>query len=104
MTAGEQFAFFTLSLRLPPLYVLDDMTMAEADVLLTHSYLATRDDWERTRLQMWATVQPHSKKSLKADDMLHFPWDNSKKVTTISNEDVARLKERAKKIEQQWQK
>jgi len=46
-----------------------------------NSYQETlmRDRWEQTRAIVQGCVAPHSKKKLKAQDILPFPWDNEKK-------------------------
>ncbi len=31
--------------------------------------------WERTRMQCLCSLQPYSKKQLKAQDVMQFPWD-----------------------------
>jgi len=35
-----------------------------------------REGWEQTRTLMIATLMPHSKKKLKAEDVLPLPWDS----------------------------
>lgn len=35
----------------------------------------SREMWERTRMQCLCTLQPYSKKQLKARDIIQFPWD-----------------------------
>ena len=34
-----------------------------------------RGRWERARMQCLCTLQPYSKKQLKAEDIMQFPWD-----------------------------
>ena len=35
-----------------------------------------RNGWEQTRTLMMSVLMPHTKKKLKATDVLPFPWDN----------------------------
>ena len=60
-----------------------------------------KESWEQTRFMGYITAQVNSTKQLKIKDIMSFPWDvndvnDGNKNTTISNEDVARLKEKAK--------
>ena len=48
---------------------------------------------------MYVVAQVNSKKHLKLQDIMHFPWDSERVNTTISDEDIKRLKEKAKRIE-----
>lgn len=59
-----------------------------------------REGWEQTRMLMVASLVPHSKKKLKPQDVLPFPWDNKKSKNNIRiatpeeiKKDVARHKE-----------
>nr|DAX54340.1 MAG TPA: hypothetical protein [Caudoviricetes sp.] len=66
-----------------------------------------RPEWERTRFQSYCNIQKSSSKKLKPTDILQFPWENEDNNTDqispnseLSNEDIKRLKERAKIISQ----
>lgn len=40
--------------------------------------MRTRDErsrWERTRMQCLCALQPYSKRTLRAQDVMRFPWD-----------------------------
>jgi hypothetical protein len=51
---------------------------------------------------MYVIAQVNSRKHLKLSDILQFPWDSeaTSVKTTISTEDVERLRKKAKIIEQ----
>lgn len=36
-------------------------------------------DWERTRMICLCSLLPHSKKKIKATDVMKFPWDKQEK-------------------------
>lgn len=81
---------------LSPSYVLDEMQFYEIKPLITKAYLKDKESWEQTRLLGYILAQSNSKKKLKPTDILKFPWDEEKKGdTSISNEDVERLKAKA---------
>ena len=58
--------------------------------------------WERTRLESLCTLQPHSKKKLKASDVMEFRWDKDsekaveKKRAAVSDEEIAERYAQAK--------
>lgn len=95
------FAIFVLKFRLPPLYVLDEMTMFEFEKLLEYSFYAHQDEWEQCRFNSYINIQMNSKKKLKPQDILPFTWDNNtKRGTIVSEKDKNRLREFAKKQEE----
>ena len=61
-----------------------------------------KDAWERLRIQIYSNVQMNTKKKLKPEDILKFPWEQEDKPkdTSISNEDISRLREKAQQISQ----
>ena len=63
---------------------------------MDYDYLAYKDCWEQSRLVAYT----NSTKRLKLTDILKFHWDDEEAVTSISNEDVARLRDKAKQYEQ----
>lgn len=67
---------------------------------MDYDYLAYKDGWEQTRLVAYMIAQTNSAKRLKLTDILKFHWDDEEAVTSISNEDVARLRDKAKQYEQ----
>lgn len=42
--------------------------------------LAEQSLWERTRMECLYMLQPYSKKTLKASDVMTFPWDKKEPV------------------------
>ena len=71
------------------------------DIYNTLQY-ADASQWEQTRWLMYVIAQVNSRKHLKLSDILQFPWDSeaTSVKTTISTEDVERLRKKAKIIEQ----
>ncbi len=59
-----------------------------------------RDSWEQTRTLMVASLMPHSKKKLKAKDILPLPWDDikSKNIKIATPEQIAKDVAKHKKI------
>lgn len=68
---------------------------------MEYEYYAHKDGWEQARLVAYLIAQTNSTKQLKVTDILKFAWD-SDTDTSISNEDVDRLKEKALLFEQQF--
>mgnify|MGYP001009477014 CR=1 FL=1 len=70
------------------------------DIIESLPYL-DRNLWETCRLNAYITAQVNSTKKLSMQDIIKFSWDtesNDKGSIEISNEDIKRLKEKAKKI------
>ena len=73
------------------------MQMYELEPLISNIHKKNKESWEQTRLLAYITAQVNSTKKLKPTDIISFSWDeDSTGETTISNEDVQRLKEKAK--------
>lgn len=74
--------------------------MYELDYLLSSINYSYREEYEIMRFQSYITAQTQSTKKLKPTDIISFNWDkqNEEKVTTISNEDINRLREKANKM------
>lgn len=72
--------------------------MYEVKALMDYSYYSHKDEWEQTRFISYVIAQVNSQKKLKMEDIVSFDWDENKKVhiTSISNEDIERLKNKAK--------
>jgi hypothetical protein len=97
LTTKEIYSLLVLEGGLSPDYVLDKMQMYELEALISCLYQKNRESWEQTRLLAYILAQVNSTKKLKPSDILSFVWDNENKGnTSISNEDVKRLKEKAK--------
>lgn len=76
--------------------------MQEWEIYEFYSMLQYADtaQWEQTRWLMYVVAQVNSRKQLKLTDILKFPWEEASiiKDTSISNEDIKRLKEKAEQI------
>lgn len=72
------------------------MQMYEIEPLISNIYKRNKENWEQTRLLAYITAQVNSTKKLKPTDIISFYWDNETGDTAISNEDVERLKNKAK--------
>ena len=66
---------------------------------MEYEYLSYKDSWEQSRLIAYMIAQTNSTKRLKLTDILKFQWEKGDADTAISNEDVARLREKAKQYE-----
>jgi hypothetical protein len=55
-----------------------------------------RTAWERTRMMCLCMLQPHSKKKMKARDVMEFPWEKkeTKPQKQLSPEEYERVKRR----------
>ena len=61
-----------------------------------------REAWEQTRLLGFIIAQSNSTKTLKQTDILRFPWDEEeKKDTSVPDEEMQRLRAKAKEVESQ---
>lgn len=74
--------------------------MYEVKAIMDYEYFAYKDSWEQSRLVAYMIAQTNSTKELKVTDILKFHWEKEEADTSISNEDVARLREKAKQYEQ----
>lgn len=76
------------------------MQMYEVRAILKYKYLANKDSWEQARLISYLIAQTNSRKKLKLTDITKFYWedesDESTSDTSMSNADLARLREKAK--------
>ena len=61
-----------------------------------------REAWEQTRLLAFIIAQSNSTRTLKQTDILRFPWDEEeKKDTSVTDEEMQRLRAKAKEVESQ---
>ena len=78
------------------------MSFIEVESFLDGLNRRTRESWEQTRLLGYIIAQSNSTKTLKQTDILRFPWDEEeKKDTSVTNEDMKRLRAKAKALESQ---
>ena len=76
------------------------MEVYEINAAMKYNYYAHKDSWEQTRLLAYITAQVNSTKKIKLSDILDFYWENDIEPidTSISNDDVKRLREKAKQF------
>lgn len=76
------------------------MEVYEINAAMKYNYYAHKDSWEQTRLLAYITAQVNSTKKIKLSDILDFYWENDIQPidTSISNDDVKRLREKAKQF------
>lgn len=79
-------------------YFLDEMKDYEVSSIIENIPYLDINEWERHRFQIYSSVQMNSKKQLSPTDIMKFKWDNEKKDTEISNDDIERLKKRSEQI------
>ena len=73
--------------------------MYEVQPLITSMHLKHRDSWEQSRMIAYIIAQVNSRKKLNPTDIIKFTWDNEEemnKETSMSNEDLERLRKKAK--------
>lgn len=70
--------------------------MYELEPLLTNLHKRNKESWEQTRQITYVIAQTNSSKKLKPTDIMKFVWDDEDSDTSISNEDIKRLKDKAK--------
>lgn len=81
------------------------MTFGEVEAFLTGFNRRNRETWEQTRVIGYIIAQANSTKKLEQNDILRFPWDNeseTKKDTQVSDEEMLRLREKAKQVAQNF--
>ncbi len=85
-------------MHLPPQYVLDEMEMFEVQALMKYEYYSRADIWETARLIAYMVAQVNSKRRLNFSDITQFYWEKEAEEhdTSISKEDVERLRNKAK--------
>lgn len=80
-------------------YFLDVMQPYELNALLENIEYSVKTSWEQTRFQSYVQAQSFSTKKMKMTDLITFGWDKEvTKDTSISNEDIERLKNKAQQI------
>lgn len=71
--------------------------MYELEPLISNIHKKNKESWEQARLVSYMIAQCNSSKKLKPSDIIQFCWDKDDIASTsISNEDIKRLKEKAK--------
>jgi hypothetical protein len=97
LTTKEIYSALVIEGGLDPEYVLDKMQMYELEPLISNLHRKDRNSWEQARMIAYVIAQCNSTKKLKPTDIMQFTWDSDTiGETSISNEDIKRLKEKAK--------
>lgn len=97
LTTKEIYSALVIEGGLDPEYVLDKMQMYELEPLISNLHRKDRNSWEQARMIAYVIAQCNSTKKLKPTDIMQFTWDSDTTgETSISNEDIKRLKEKAK--------
>ena len=80
---------------------MDKMEFYEVKAVMEYSYYSYKDSWEQARLISYLIAQTNTTKQLKLSDILEFHWDEetAKADTSLSNEDVERLRQKAQQYE-----
>ena len=85
---------------LPIPYFLDECTLWEIDNIIDNLPYTDRNMWEGQRLVTYTIAKANFKNVNKMTDFIPFPWEKHqpKGDTSISNEDVDRLRNLAQKF------
>lgn len=85
-------------------YFLDVMQEYEVKAYLEYIPYLDRNSWEQCRYEIYSKVQMNSSKQINAQDLIRFPWDEStiSTDTAISNDDIERLKNKSKLIQEKY--
>ena len=72
----------------------------EANTIIENLPYLDRTSWEQTRFQVYTSIQMNSKKKYSPDDIMKFAWETEgdEKDTSISMEDIERLRNKSKEI------
>lgn len=97
------FEFRVVSLE----YFMDKCSLWEINDIIDYLNYMDRNLWESQRLSSYITAQVNSRKKLTQQDICKFPWEDKNiedfvkedNDTTISSDDINRLKNLA----QQWE-
>lgn len=79
---------------------MDEMTEYEAELLISNLQYADRVSWEQTRLQMFSSVVPYSKKKIQPTDILKFEWENQRESNHYTDEDIEVIEAQQAEFEQ----
>lgn len=94
-----------LKCGIAPAYVMDEMPMYEADLLLENAYMVDQSAAERMRMMCWMTAQVNSTKKLEPEDLISFSWEKKEREKEpprlLSDEEVKGMQAYAQKIKEQ---
>lgn len=82
---------------------MDSMQEWEIQELYKVLEYSSSEQWEMTRWLLYAIVQVNSKKKIKIEDILKFPWDKGyseqiKLTKEISSNEIERLRKKSQEI------
>lgn len=79
---------------------MDEMQEYEVHDVYNALKYADCPNWEMTRWLLYAIIQVNSKKKIKIEDVLSFPWDKNytQLDKEISSDDITRLRAKSKEI------
>lgn len=70
----------------------------EVNTIIENLPFLDRQTWEQNRFLVYTNIQMNSKKKIVPTDVIKFAWDKTEENTTITNEDIERLKNKSKEI------
>lgn len=72
----------------------------EVNTIIENLPYLDRNTWEQSRFNIYTNLQMNSKKRINPTDVIKFAWDNEGESnnTSITNEDIQRLKEKSELI------
>lgn len=100
----ELYQLIVVECGIDPKYFLDEMQWYEVETCIYGLEKKHKTSWEQCRFLSYIIAQVNSTKKLKPTDILSFNWDkieDSDKNTAISNEEIERLKNKAKQYIEQ---
>lgn len=80
-------------------YFMDHCQYWEINDIIEYLPYLDRNLWETSRLNAYVVAQVNNRKQLKMQDICTFKWEETTGNIEISNEDIERLKAKAKKYE-----
>lgn len=78
------------------------MTFGEVEAFLVGFNRRSREAWEQTRIIGHIIAQANSTKKLEQTDILRFPWDEEDRREAVTDDEMERLREKAKQVEQMY--
>lgn len=79
-------------------YFMDELQAYEVNDIIECLPYTERNEWERCRYSIYSNLQMNCKKKINPTDIMQFEWDKKETTTSISNEDIQRLKQKSKQI------
>lgn len=99
MSVNELYSLLVLEFGIDPKYVLDEMQYYEIKSLMKNSYYRNKENWEQARLITYMIAQTNSKKKMKLQDIVKFPWETEPESTKITTEEINELARQAAAME-----